>query len=307
MWRPRKGNIMLLPLLHAATGPYQFSWHVHPDVVLLCIMVEAAYLYAVTQLRDLVSDAGRVRRRQVAYFSAGVLCIYLVAGTPVHDLSEQYLLSFHMFQHSVFVLIAAPLLLAGIPVWMWQTLLRVRGMLPVARVLTHPLVAFSLFNALLLITHLPFMVNASLNHHVLHFWVHAALLVSAMIMWWPVLSEVPELPHVSAPLQMAYLFLQSLLPSVMSSFITFADSTVYSFYDRAPRTWGLTAVDDQQIGGGLMKLMGSVILWSFIGVVFFRWYAREERASQEPKWDDVHEELELMGLVAGRGSGEGRR
>ena len=51
----------MLPLLHAASGPYQFSWHIHPDVVLLCIFVEAAYLYAVTQVRELVSDAGRVR------------------------------------------------------------------------------------------------------------------------------------------------------------------------------------------------------------------------------------------------------
>ncbi|MDP9238703.1 MAG: cytochrome c oxidase assembly protein [Chloroflexota bacterium] len=287
----------MLPLLHAATGPYQYHWNIHADVVLLCIFVEAGYLYAVTQLRDLVSDAGRVRRRQLALFSAGVLVIYAVAGTPVHDLSEQYLLSFHMFQHSVFVLIAAPLLLAGIPVWMWQAMLRVRGTLPVARVLTHPLVAFSLFNGLLLLTHLPFMVNASLNHHALHFFVHAALLVSAMIMWWPVLSEVPELPHIAAPLQMAYLFLQSLLPSVMASFITFADGTVYSFYERAPRTWGLSPEADQQIGGGLMKLMGSVILWSFIAFVFFKWYAREERASQEPKWDDVREELEAMGLT----------
>jgi putative membrane protein len=287
----------MLPLLHAASGPYQFHWNLHPDVVLLCIFVEAAYLYAVTQLRDLVSDAGRVRRRQIGYFSAGVFFIYAVAGTPIHDLSEQYLLSFHMFQHSVFVLVAAPLLLAGIPVWMWQTVLRVRGTLPVARVLTHPLVAFSIFNALLLLTHLPFMVNASLNHHVLHFWVHAALLVSAMIMWWPVLSEVPELPHISAPLQMAYLFLQSLLPMVLSSFITFADGAVYSFYENAPRVWSLTPEEDQQIGGGTMKLMGSVILWTMITFVFFRWYNREEAETREPKWDDVHDELELMGLT----------
>jgi putative membrane protein len=287
----------MLPLLHAASGPYHFHWNPHPDVVLLCIFVEAAYLYAVTQLRDLVSRAAPVRGRQIGYFSAGVFCIYAVAGTPVHDLSEQYLLSFHMFQHSVLVLVAAPLLLAGIPVWMWQAVLRVRGMLPVARVLTHPIVAFSIFNALLVLTHLPFIVNAALNHHALHFGVHAALLVSAMIMWWPVLSEVPELPHLSAPLQMSYLFLQSLLPMVVSSFITFADGAVYSFYETAPRTWSLTAQQDQQLGGGIMKLMGSVILWTMITVVFFRWYNREEDETREPGRDDAREDLGLIGLT----------
>jgi putative membrane protein len=287
---------MLLPLLHQASGPYHFHWALHADVILLCLFVEAAYLYIVTQLRDVLSDAGRVRRSQISLFTAGVLSIYLVAGTPIHDLSEQYLLSVHMFQHSVFILVSAPLLLAGIPVWIWQALFRVPGTLHVARILVHPLVAFSMFNMLLLVTHLPFAVDYALNHHWFHFWVHAALLVSAMMMWWPVLSNVPELPRVSAPLQMAYLFLQSILPAVMSAFITFSDSVVYPFYANAPRTWGITAIEDQQIGGGLMKVFGSIILWGFITVVFFQWWNREQAESKEPSWEDIDSELEAMGL-----------
>lgn len=290
----------MLPLLHVASGPYHFHWALHADVILLCLFVEAAYLYMVTQLRDVLSDAGRVRRGQIWMFTAGVFSVWAVAGTPVHDLSEQYLLSFHMFQHSIFILVSAPLLLAGIPAWIWQALFRVPHMLRIARVLVHPIVAFSMFNALLLVTHLPFSVDYALTHHWFHFCVHAALLVSAMIMWWPVLSNVPELPAISAPLQMAYLFLQSILPSVMASFITFSDSVVYPFYDKAPRTWGISAIADQQIGGGLMKLMGSVILWAFITVVFFQWWNREQDSDKEPHWDDVRGELELMGLTSDR-------
>ncbi|MBI5285299.1 MAG: cytochrome c oxidase assembly protein [Chloroflexi bacterium] len=287
----------MLPLLHTASGPYQFHWALHPDVILLCIVLMVGYAYMVTQLRGLVSDAGRVRRSQVALFGAGVFAIWAVAGTPIHDLSEQYLLSFHMFQHSTFALIAAPLLLGGIPVWAWQALFRVRGVLPLARVLTHPIVAFSIFNAVMLLTHLPPAVDLSLRHHWFHFAVHAALLSTAMLMWWPVLSNVPELPHLSAPLQMAYLFLQSLLPMVLSSFITFAEGAVYTFYEQAPRTWGLTPQEDQQIGGGVMKLMGSLIIWGLITWVFFKWYAREEAAAADPLWDEVAEELEAMGLT----------
>jgi putative membrane protein len=283
-------------LLHAADGPYAFHWNVHPDVVLLCVFLVGAYLYAVTQLRDLVSDAGRVRRGQVLLFGAGVLAVYLSAGSPLHDLSEQYLLSAHMFQHTVFTLVAAPLLLAGIPGWLWQALFRVPRVLPIARLLTRPLVAFSLFNAVALMTHLPFAVDFALNHHAAHFWIHALLIASALLMWWPVLSVVPELPRLAAPLQMAYLFLQSLLPAVMASFITFADNAVYRFYEEAPRVGGLSAVSDQQLAGGIMKLMGSLILWSFIAVAFFQWYAREERESREPRWDEVEEELGRLGL-----------
>ena len=89
---------------------------------------------------------------------------------------------------------------------------------------------------------------------------------------------------------------QSLLPTVIAAFVTFADGAIYPFYENAPRIWGLTAESDQQIGGGVMKLMGSLILWGFIAWIFFDWYARDEKASKEPHLDDVNEELERLGL-----------
>lgn len=290
---------MLALLLHAADGPYKFGWHAHPDVVLLCVALLAGYFYAITMLRETLSDAGRVKRSQVLLYCSGVLSLYLVAGTPIHDISEQYLLTAHMFQHTVFIMISAPLLLAGIPAWMWQALLRQRGVMPVAKVLTHPIVAFSAFNALQVITHLPEVVNFSLETHWFHFFVHAALVISAMMMWWPILSNVPELPRLSPPLRMAYLFVQSLIPTVVAAFVTFANGVVYDFYAQAPRMWGITAVEDQQIAGGVMKMMGSIILWGFITVIFFQWFAKEERESKGPPWREVEEELDAMGLTGG--------
>jgi putative membrane protein len=287
----------MLPLLHVATTPYSFHWNLHPDVILLCIVVLVAYFYAVTQLRETLSDGGQVKRSQMALFCGGVFAIYAVSGTPIHELSEQYLLSFHMFQHSVYVLIAAPLLLAGIPGWIFQAAFRIRGVLPVARVITHPIVGILGFNMLLLVTHLPAVVDYALYHHWFHFCVHAALVSSAMCMWWPVLSTVPELPRLPAPLQMGYLFMQSLLPAVLASFITFADGAVYSFYEKAPRTWGMSAETDQQLGGGLMKVMGSVIVWTWITVVFFQWYKHDEAATSDPGRDLPSGELESMGLL----------
>jgi putative membrane protein len=289
----------MLPLLHTATGPYQFHWPLHADVVLFCLALELGYLYVVTQLRGAVSDAGRVRRSQAWLFTAGVVSLYLVAGTPVHDISEQYLLSMHMTQHTVFVLVAAPLLLAGTPAWVWEALLRQRALMPVARVMVRPLFAFGLFNAITVMTHMPFAVDYSLNHHWFHFVVHALLVSSAMLMWWPILSVVPALPRISPMAQIAYLFLQSLVPTVIAAFVTFADNSVYSFYDRAPRIWGLSPMEDQQIAGGVMKLLGSLIIWTFIAVIFFQWYAREQKQEAEPRWDEVEEELKELGLTPG--------
>lgn len=275
-----------------------FDWHLHPDVLLLCVGLLCGYFYAITNLRPRVSDAGRVRQSQAVYFSLGVLAIYVAAGSPVHDISEEYLLSMHMFQHMLFTLVAPPLLLAGIPAWLWQALFRQRGVMPLAKVLVNPLVAFGAFNFLIVVTHLPHVVDYALQEHWFHFVVHAALLTSAMMMWWPVMSSVPELPRLSYPLQMSYLFVQSLLPAVIGSFITFSRTAVYDFYGEAPQIWGLDPVEDQQIGALVMKLVGSLILWAFIGVAFFRWYAREEAEAKGPAWREVEEELRELGLTA---------
>jgi len=288
----------MLPLLHAATSPYSFHWDLHPDVILLCAVLLGGYFYAVTQLRDLYANGAPLKRSETVLFCAGVFAIYSVAGTPVHELSEQYLLSFHMFQHAVFTLVAAPLLLAGVPSWLWQAAFRIKPVFRVAKVVTHPVVAFTVFNSLVLFTHLPTIVNFALYHHWFHFGVHVALVASAIAMWWPILSTVPELPRLSAPLQMAYLFMQSLLPTVLAAFVTFADGAVYSFYEKAPRTWGISAETDQQLGGGVMKVMGSLIIWGMISVVFFRWYNREESRTHDPSWHETTEELESMGLAA---------
>jgi putative membrane protein len=284
-------------LLHSGLGgPRWLDWSLHWDMLLLTLVLAYAYYYAVTRLRPLVSDAGRVKRSQVMLFAAGLGALYLGGGTPLHDLGEEYLLTAHMLQHFLFTMAAPPLLIAGTPSWLWEWLLVRPAVAPVMRVVTRPLIAFGTFNALLVLTHLPSVVDLALQAGVFHFAVHVLLVVSAMLMWWPILSPLRQFPRISEPFQMAYLFAQSILPAVIASFITFSDRAVYGFYAEAPRIWGITPLDDQQIAGGLMKVLGSVVLWSFMTVIFFRWYAREEAESKEPAWPEVEAELGRMGL-----------
>ncbi|HUF52510.1 MAG TPA: cytochrome c oxidase assembly protein [Dehalococcoidia bacterium] len=285
--------------LHAA-GSEITNWHLHPDAVILCIGLLACYWYAVEVWRPRIRDAGRVKQRQVIFFGLGVLVLYIGAGSPVHDISEEHLLSMHMVQHMLFALVAPPLLLAGIPTWLYEALLTRRRVLPVARVLLNPLVAILTVNMVLVITHLPHVVDYALYHHWFHFVVHVGIVSAALMMWWPIITNVPGLPALSYPYQMAYLFVQSLIPAVIGSFITFSRTAVYDFYEQAPRIWGLDPVSDQQLGAFIMKVVGSLFLWAFIGVAFFRWYAREEAESQGLPWVEVEEELREIGLEPNR-------
>jgi putative membrane protein len=96
-------------------------------------------------------------------------------------------------------------------------------------------------------------------------------------MWWPVMSPLPEMPALSPPGQMMYLFFQSLAPTIPASFLTFGHSPLYPVYAMFPRIWGIEALEDQLIAGLLMKLGGGLILWGFIVTIWFRWYARDAR------------------------------
>ncbi|MDE3095569.1 MAG: cytochrome c oxidase assembly protein [Chloroflexota bacterium] len=291
--------MVLLPLLHGAPATSTagwWHWHLHPDVWLFCIVLEALYLYAVIWLRQSASDAGRVKRRQVLLFSGGVFTIWLAAGTPIHDIGEQYLLSVHMLEHTMLTFVAAPLLLAGIPSWLWQVPLRVRGVLPAARVLVHPIVILFVVNMTFVVLHLPAVLDLSLRSDPFHFTWHAVLVAVSILMWWPILSDVPELPRISYPMQMAYLFVQSLIPMVVASFITFADHAIYAPYVQAPRLWGLSPLADQQVAGGIMKTFGALVIWWFIGLAFFRWYRDSQAEEKGPRWSDVQDELDQLGL-----------
>jgi putative membrane protein len=249
------------------------AFHVHLDVVAILGGLAAAYLVAVA--RHARSSGAPVEPRRRARFLGGVAVLLVGAGWPVHDLAESYLYSMHMVQHMLFTFLAAPLLLTGMPAWMWRSLLRPGPLRAVWGLLTRPLVALIVANGVLLFTHWPEVVSASVGSELTHFSLHALLLGSAIVMWWPVLSPLPELPPLSPPGQLLYLFFQSLAPTIPASFLTFGTEPLYPVYATFPRIWGIGPLTDQLIAGLVMKLVGGAILWTVITVIFFRW-GREE-------------------------------
>jgi putative membrane protein len=266
------------------------AWHAHPDVWALFGSIVALYLVSCRRHLRETGEVTPIRTKRL--FALGVGILWFGADWPIHDLAERYLYSVHMTQHILFTLVAAPILLAGMPPWMLRKMLAPRPVMAVARVITRPLVALILFNGILLFTHWPAVVTASVHSEWLHFGLHVALTGSALAMWWPVMSPLPELPALPAPGQMLYLFLQSLAPTIPASFLTFGDHPLYPVYETFPRIWGISALTDQLVAGLLMKLIGGAILWGFIAVVFFRWHAREQRDGWDPlSYRDVEREI----------------
>jgi len=251
------------------------AWHVHPDVWLLFGSIIAAYVIGVR--RHLAVTGEQTPRRKQVLFLTGMGVLWLGADWPVHDLAEGYLYLMHMTQHLLFTLIAAPLLIAGMPAWMLRGLLAPPPLRRVFRFFTRPLVALIVFNGMLLFTHWPAVVEASVGSEAIHLALHVLIVGSALAMWWPVMSPLPEMPALSPPGQMIYLFLQSLAPTIPASFLTFGRSSLYPVYAGFPRIWGISALNDQLIAGLIMKLAGGLLLWGVIAVIFFRWFEQEQR------------------------------
>ena len=265
-------------LAHAGRPDHSpWLWHAHPDVVAVSALLVLGYYLAFTRLgpRLAASGAPVVSRHQLVWLGLAIGGFWIMSDWPVHDLSEGYLYSVHMVQHLVYTLILPPMFIWGTPRWLWRWLLR--PILPVFRLLTRPLLALIVFNAVIAGSHWTALVSAAVRSGPMHLGQHVILVATAFLMWWPVLSPLPELPRLAPPLQMVYLFLQSLVPTVPASFLTMAEGPIYRIYGEFPRTLGLSVVADQQLAGAIMKIGGGAILWAGIVVVFFRWFAEEDR------------------------------
>ncbi|MSQ11341.1 MAG: cytochrome c oxidase assembly protein [Dehalococcoidia bacterium] len=255
-----------------------FAWKEwHPTAWAILLAIQGLYLFAVEPLRKEFSWADRFDRCKAIFFTLGLLVIGLVEGTPLHGLSENYLFTAHMSQHLLLLLAAPPLLLLGTPEWLLRPVTTLAWVQPVVRVLTKPIVAGVLFNVVLLVWHVPVFYNSVLEVHGLHYLQHALFLFVALLLWWPVLSPLPEHPRLSYAGQLFYLFAVAFPQKLLAAILTLAGKPLYDHYMEAPRIGGISAHMDQQIGGAIMWGPFAFILFAVFGAVFFVWFAKAER------------------------------
>lgn len=249
-------------------SPWRFQ--AHPEVWLLVGFVIAAYIYAARIIGPVVVKAGPViTTKQRNAFIAAILLLWLGSDWPVHDLAEEYLYSAHMFQHMVLSYFMPPLILLSIPKWMFDAAFGSGKTRTIINWLAKPVIAGVAFNVVVMITHIPALVNQSVTNGGLHYSLHILLVTTALLVWLPICGPDLQL-HLQSGGKMIYLFLMSVVPTVPAAWLTFAEGAVYKHYDIAVRVWGLSVTTDQQVAGAIMKTGGAVFLWSIVVFLFFK-------------------------------------
>jgi putative membrane protein len=262
--------MLVLALLHPVVDLTWWRWSIHSSTVIGIAALGALYLWGAARL------GRQPTRTQKIYFFSGLLLMFASLNGPLHDLSDDYLFSAHMVQHLLLTLALPPLLLAGTPGWLLRPITSRRGIAPIARFFTRAPITFVTFNLVIAGWHLPPLYNAAMAHHGIHIGEHLMFMVAAVLMWWPLMSQLPELPRLAYPGQMLYSFLMSIPMSIVAVYIAMSDHVLYPAYSAAPRVLPLSPLEDQLLGALIMWIPGGIIFYIIMTVVFFKWNARGE-------------------------------
>ncbi|HSM57779.1 MAG TPA: cytochrome c oxidase assembly protein [Candidatus Sulfomarinibacteraceae bacterium] len=276
-----------LPALAAPPTPQTIwrAWNADPLLILGLLLAAALYARGLRALWRRAGPGRGVRRSHVAAFAAGLLVLALALLSPLDALSSA-LLAAHMVQHLLLMLVAAPLLVLGLPPvaaawalprspqlarwWHRRPLLRRAW-----RALSHPVTAWLLYAGVLWAWHLPRLYEAALLNETVHALEHAAFLGAALLFWWA-LRHARALSSAGGAL---FLFTTALHSGLLGALLTFAAAPWYPVYSIAPYAWGLTPLQDQQLAGVIMWLPGSLVYLGAVLLLLGSWLYRQERQS----------------------------
>ena len=268
------------------TGPHDFaelraSWPVEPGVIIPLALAALLYFRGMLRLRRASQHAlGGI---EVTCYSLGWLTLFVALASPLHPWGS-VLFSAHMTQHELLMLVAAPLLVLGRPVipFLWafpKSIARQMSSWTKApwwqqiwRRLTSPFVAWIVHAIVLWTWHVPALFQATLDSELVHALQHASFLFSALLFWWAILHGRQRAIGFGAAV--LYMFTTALHSGLLGALLTFARNVWYPIYNETTAPWGLTPLEDQQLGGLIMWIPAGLV-YIIAGLALFAGWLRE--------------------------------
>jgi cytochrome c oxidase assembly factor CtaG len=254
------------PLLQALLS----SWEFRPLVVALLLLAGLLYGRGWRRLRRRNSKLA-THGRLVCYYS-GLFALSVSLLSPIDQLGGQ-LFFMHMIQHLLSIMVAAPLLWLGnpFPIGMWGVPVSVRpaaaslfvAQSPLRRLfvaVSSPALAWILFVVVYVGWHEPALYNLALRREWVHDVQHITFFGVGLLYWWQVIDAGPYFQKRMIGWARGAFLIATIPPNMLTGiFISFADQPIYAYYESIPRIWGFTVMQDQQLGGAIMWIPGSMM------------------------------------------------
>lgn len=238
------------------------SWSLHWDVLLGIGVLAAAYFWSQHRW-----PAGSTRRMA---FDVAVIMLLTVYITPLHTIALHYLLSVHLLQNVVTAEWAPGLVVFALAPALARELERFRAV----RLLTHPLVALTLWLGTYFVWHVPPIYDAALERSG---WLldleHATYFLAGVLMWWPVVHG-----RYSDGVKALYLFAAFVLAAPLGLLLALLPRPVYDYYKVAPQLWGLSDGTDQEIAGVTMAVEQAIVFFAVFAYFLLRFLRKEHIA-----------------------------
>lgn len=260
------------------------SWSLSPTILGGLLLVALLYAQGVATVWRQAGPGRGISYGRVVAFALGLLTLFIALISPLDALSEA-LLAAHMVQHLLLMLLAAPLLVYGLPpaalAWATPRPLRLRlarwwhrhpGPARVWAFFSRPGVVWVLHAAALWLWHLPAFYQAALLDERIHVLEHASFLAAALLFWWTLAHHGQAEPVT----MVLFAFTTALYSGLLGALLTFASQPWYPAYSILAYAWGLTPMEDQQLAGVIMWVPAGLVYLGAALLLLGRWLSREE-------------------------------
>ena len=251
------------------------GWNLAPTILLPLALYAGLYAWRFRVARREAGGRG-VRPWHALAFGGATLALLAALVSPIDTLGDE-LFTMHMTQHILLGDIAPLLLLLSLSRVFMRPL--TRRLLRVERALgplAHPVTAIALWFFLLYLWHIPTLYEAAIENPSVHVLEHASFFTAGVALWWPLIQPVPMRNGLKGPAAFGYILGAKMGAGALGLYLVWSGDLVYDYYSGVERTWGLSALEDQNLGGAIMMVEQSLVLAAVLIVLFARMLSQSE-------------------------------
>lgn len=267
--------------------PIPLHWHTEPLLLLTILGAIWAYAVLTGPMRQKIAPGIPYPTAKAVLFYSGIVLGYLTVGSPIDQLGEDYLFSVHMIQHMMLVYLVPPLLLLGTPGWLADWALTPCLTRKAWKFLSNPVVAGFSFTLIYTAWHIPVLYESALHTKWIHVLEHWTMFLPALFIWWGIASPSRIVPPLPYGVRMLYVFLLMVGQLPVFGFLTLSEEILYPTYEFAPRIFPIGPLEDQILGGVIMKVTNMVVSMLLLAFCFYRWYQTDMAQSARTQ-DTAH-------------------